>query len=101
MPHWRLDWLPLVKRYWTAKYGYIPTEEEYLSWPIKDRRATYEDALAYFGEKRTYFSLTDVPDKYKDGGIVWIREPGKLTQYVWRDGEWRKIGSVHDELYEV
>lgn len=60
----------------------------------------YQDALAFYKMKRTYFSLDDVPDRFKDGHKVEIRTEGKLTSYIWRDGEWKDVGSVHDSFYK-
>ena len=60
------------------------------------------NALAFFKLKKKYFSLDDVPDEHKVwGNTVDIREPGKLTTYMWDGEKWEDAGSVHDEFYKM
>lgn len=99
--HWTLEWYDICAKYMHMKYGWTPTKEEFLGWSMREKYAVHVDALAMFKMHRHYFSLDDVPDKCKDGNIVWIRGDKKSTQYYWskKHEEWMEIGSVHDELY--
>lgn len=96
-----LEWAQLIARHMKDAYGWIVKPEE-LQQQLRnhDFWGAYMDALAYYGMKRTRFSLEQVPDEWKDGHIVNIRGKGVLTQYVWR-GEWQECGAVYDELYKL
>lgn len=97
--HWQRPWAELITRHMRDVYGWITTPEEILRLPNHQIWGAYMDALAYYGMQRTRFSLEDVPDEWKDGNIVNIREYGKLTQYVWHNGSWQNVGEIYDEMY--
>ncbi|WP_199614618.1 hypothetical protein [Paenibacillus alkalitolerans] len=99
---WYRPWCELIVKYAKERFGreldldYVMNQPMHLIW------GTYMDARAFYKLERTYFSLDDVPDKFKDGNIVGIRGHGRLDQYVWSnsEGKWMSIGTVFDEFYK-
>lgn len=93
---WTLKWLPQINKFLLYKHGYTLTNDEYLKWTVSERIKAYTDACFFLGDRRIFFSLEQVPDRCKDGGIVWIKEPGKCLMYIWLDG-WKRIGGIYNE----
>lgn len=92
----------LISEYGLAKFKRVIPLEKIMEAPNHKQWGWWMDALAYFKLSKKYFSLDDVPEKQKVyGNKVDIREPGKLTSYVWYDNRWEFAGSVHDELYKL
>jgi len=98
---WYYPWCQLISRYLLAKEKRVVSPDEIKNWPMYRIWGLHEDAQAYFGLNKRYFRLEDVPeDQEFEGNYIEIREIGKLTQYVFYMGEWREVGSVHDEWYK-
>lgn len=98
---WDQNWLDLIQKYGRDRFGRnipmekLQQEKNHKIW------GWYMDALAFYKMKHKYFSLDDIPEWHcKEGNYVDIREPGKLTQYTYHNGEWQKIGSIHDSFYK-
>lgn len=91
----------LIAEYGLAKYGRVIPIEKIQQQSNHKILGQWWDALAYFKLKRIYFSFEDIPDEHHvEGKSIDIRGKGILTNYVYRNGEWRKIGSAHDEFYK-